>query len=566
MPSKCRSRSSRRSGVETTAAYGDTVGRATERLALPAGAARDAGGLSVELASTALVGLGEGARYVTDYPHDFAEVRASRALTLLLASDLGAAFRLSTIKADDYRTEAQAVLQGLYAFQCPDGGFRVRVDRPCIGRCPGYLTAYVLHVLHVADTLDVAVDRDAVARGLSFLQQELRQPPPEVQWWPVWGASHAFAVKVLSEHGRNPSADITRLVEAAERLPILSLSHLADALASTADRGTRYQDVTRRLMNAIRIDADRAHVEEVDDAVLRGLWNSNTRATAVVLDGIARRKDDPALVVPLVRWLLSVRTDGRWMTTHENAMALEALVAYYRTFESGTPQMTSAVTLGAATIGSAAFKGRSTASQHIAALDAGAAEARRIGRPSFADDCERGHRPRVLHRSGADIRARAAAGGEPRLPRRAAVRAVPAGGHVASDDDLQRGRPGARRRDRGASWRGSLRRPHRSAGRRFEPLDAQFQTTASDLARRAILTTTSNDPWAQWRRGLFDHVEKRDDRVIAFATRLGTGRHEFSYLVRATTAGSFGVAGARMEAMYAPEVTGRSAATTITIR
>jgi uncharacterized protein YfaS (alpha-2-macroglobulin family) len=61
-------------------------------------------------------------------------------------------------------------------------------------------------------------------------------------------------------------------------------------------------------------------------------------------------------------------------------------------------------------------------------------------------------------------------------------------------------------------------------------------------------------------------VEKHDDRVIAFATRLGTGRHEFSYLVRATTAGTFRAAGSRMEAMYAPELAGRSAASTIVIK
>ena len=44
-----------------------------------------------------------------------------------------------------------------------------------------------------------------------------------------------------------------------------------------------------------------------------------------------------------------------------------------------------------------------------------------------------------------------------------------------------------------------------------------------------------------------------------FATRLSEGRHEFSYLVRATTAGTFNVAGTWAEEMYAPEVNGRSA-------
>jgi uncharacterized protein YfaS (alpha-2-macroglobulin family) len=69
-----------------------------------------------------------------------------------------------------------------------------------------------------------------------------------------------------------------------------------------------------------------------------------------------------------------------------------------------------------------------------------------------------------------------------------------------------------------------------------------------------------------WRRGDFDHVEEHDDRVLAFATRLGSGRHEFSDLVRATTAGTFTVPGARVEAMYEPALEGRSQAAAVTVR
>ena len=152
----------------------------------------------------------------------------------------------------------------------------------------------------------------------------------------------------------------------AGRLPIFALSYLADALAASGDRGARYQDVVRRLSNALRVDADRAHVEEVDDASLVWLWNSNVRATAVVLGGIARRK------LTTRRWSLRSRAgssrrrqNGRWGTTQENAVALEALVNYYRTFEAETPQMTATVALAGATIGSARFAGRSTTAQQV---------------------------------------------------------------------------------------------------------------------------------------------------------------------------------------------------------
>ena len=61
---------------------------------MPAGVVPGFGGLHVELASTALVGLGEGARYLVEYPYGCAEQRSSRALALMLAADLGDAFTL----------------------------------------------------------------------------------------------------------------------------------------------------------------------------------------------------------------------------------------------------------------------------------------------------------------------------------------------------------------------------------------------------------------------------------------------------------------------------------------
>jgi uncharacterized protein YfaS (alpha-2-macroglobulin family) len=100
----------------------------------------------------------------------------------------------------------------------------------------------------------------------------------------------------------------------------------------------------------------------------------------------------------------------------------------------------------------------------------------------------------------------------------------------------------------------------------FEAVDGSLKTTATDLAAVSTTQSSAADRFAWWRRGGFDFVEKHDDRVMAFATRLGAGRHEFTYLVRATTAGTFGAAGAFGEAMYAPEVMGRGSATVVTVK
>ena len=66
--------------------------------------------------------------------------------------------------------------------------------------------------------------------------------------------------------------------------------------------------------------------------------------------------------------------------------------------------------------------------------------------------------------------------------------------------------------------------------------------------------------------GGFDHVERHDDRIQLFATRLAEGLHEFSYVVRATTAGTFRTAPAHVEEMYTPEIFGRTATTVVEVR
>jgi uncharacterized protein YfaS (alpha-2-macroglobulin family) len=99
----------------------------------------------------------------------------------------------------------------------------------------------------------------------------------------------------------------------------------------------------------------------------------------------------------------------------------------------------------------------------------------------------------------------------------------------------------------------------------FEPVETAFATTARDVAEQTdVQSSTDWRDW--WQRGGFDHVERHDDRVQIFATRLSEGDHEYSYLARATTSGTFSVAPARAEEMYAPEVFGRTASTVVEVK
>jgi uncharacterized protein YfaS (alpha-2-macroglobulin family) len=57
----------------------------------------------------------------------------------------------------------------------------------------------------------------------------------------------------------------------------------------------------------------------------------------------------------------------------------------------------------------------------------------------------------------------------------------------------------------------------------------------------------------------------RDDRVEAFTSYLAGGTYEYTYIARATTPGRFVVPPTKAEELYAPEVFGRSASTTVVV-
>ncbi|MET0553339.1 MAG: MG2 domain-containing protein [Vicinamibacteria bacterium] len=549
---------------EVVAAYGSTDGKAVEALDLPAGIDPARGGLRLELASTALVGLGEGARYLVTYPYGCAEQRASSAMALMLAADLGEAFRLPDIEPAKLKEVTTATLKELEAFQCEGGGFAYWKGS-CTSQSP-YLTSYVMHVLARGRKLGYPVPAKVTDGGYDYLQKSLATDRPTNEgWWPAFTAWQAFAAKVLSEGGRNADSHVTRLYGHRERMPVFGLAYLRDAMTARGEKGERPADLDRRLGNAMLPEGGTAHVEELSDPYLLWYWNSNVRSTAIALGALVRGNADPALEPRVVRWLMKVREKGRWGNTQENAWAMESLVDYYRARESDVPDFTAVVALGLDTLSRTPFQGRSSVAQIQEIPQADLAKKARPGertelsftREGAAGTLHYGARytyvptgpvPSALdqgfgvERTYAPAKNAQAPGtrfqaGELvkvtlrfRLPKERR--------YVAIEDPLPAG---------------------------FEPVESGFATTAqADAEATDEQGSTDWNDW--WERGGFDHVERHDDKVRLFATRLSEGEHEYSYLARATTAGTFQAGPTRAEEMYEPEVFGRTAGTVVEVR
>jgi uncharacterized protein YfaS (alpha-2-macroglobulin family) len=544
---------------ETVASYGEARPDAKETISMPAGVVPGFGGLHLELSSTAMVGLGEGARYLVEYPYGCAEQQASRAFALLLASDLGEAFALPGIDPKNLRDISQTALRNLEKFQCASGGFAYWPSA-CFSTSP-YLTAYLLHVFNHAAALKYDVDKEMLEKAYTYLQSELSQPPPQEDgWWPAYTAWQTFAVKVLVEGGRNQDSNINRLYQRLDRMPVFALSYLLDALVAKGETGARVDELHRRIANAILPEGGSAHVEELSDPYLLWFWNSNVRSTAIALRSLMRDSRTDTLVRPTVRWLLNARKNGRWGNTQENALAMEALVAYYKKYESEIPDFRAVVKLAGEEIARETFQGRSSGATvrdvPMTALAAKAAPgstrelsfAREgtgtlfyIARLRYAAD--------RLYQQGLDSGFRI----ERRYAPFVESGASPAASLSYKAGDLVR-----------VTLSLDLTKERRfvavtdplPAG--FEPVESWFATTAAALSTDQRQQEAQGSWWNWWQRGGFDHVERHDDQIRLFATRLAEGHHELSYIVRATTSGTFRTAPAHAEEMYEPEVFGRT--------
>jgi uncharacterized protein YfaS (alpha-2-macroglobulin family) len=356
---------------------------------------------------------------------------------------------------------------------------------------------------------------------------------------------------------------LTRLMKQLDHTPVFGIAYLADALAGKGEKGPRADELARRLKNAILPEGGSAHVEELSDPYLAWFWNSNVRSSAIVLRSLVQTGSGDPLVPGLVRWLMKVRKNGRWGNTQENAHAMEALVDYYRKYESETPDFKALVTLGAETLLEQPFQGRST---EVRGKDVPMAELLAKGEAGRRLDLGfRREGTGTLHYV-ARLKYAPDAAGLSALDQGFAVERSYA--PVAGGDAATRFKAGDLVR---VTLKLRLPKERRfvavvdpiPAG--FEPVESWFATTARELTAPAPEEAEGAGWLAWWERGGFDHVERHDDRVQLFGTRLAEGNHVFSYVVRATTAGSFVTAPAHAEEMYEPEVFGRSATAVIEV-
>jgi len=538
--------------TEAVALYEQTDDKTSQALVVPEKVWPDVGGLEVTTASTALVGLESNLDYLIRYPYGCCEQTMSRLMPMILAQDIVEAFGLAPAKGKTLRDSVRAGIDKIYKFQHGDGGFAVWYDSYWTS---DYLTTYVLYGLYKAKQKGYDVDQGVVDRAVSYLSGNLKwvmTPQRLNSPYSINGrlSVMAYSAYVLSLWGRKEIQALDQLYEKRTQITIFGQAMLLRALRNTGAT-EKQEEMERILMNNVKVAPTTWHFEEGADE--NGWWwyQSHARTTALVLSTMLEARGQFANSEKIVKWLMSERkVRGRWRSTQENVFVFEALDAYFNAYEKDVPDFTATVRVENREIIKEIFKGRdmNTRTRKFDLKEF------KPGRQLPVEVAKEG--PGRLYYGLRMIYA-------PLAP----VKARDEGFAVSKRITTFKGDTLVKEFEAGKTYRVTLKVSTTQerhyvvvddplpAG--FEVVNTTFATESQEQMREVGRTRdySGDDAWGRW-WGTFDHTEIYDDRVLLFADQLANGNHDYSYFVKAVTAGTFALPQTKAEEMYTPEVFG----------
>jgi alpha-2-macroglobulin len=539
--------------TERVAAYG-TVTDDTP-VAIPVKIPRDVlpgyGGVTIATSSSLLGGLEDAVHALVTYPYGCVEQTSSRLLPLIALGDLLKTYPLGI---DDPRAFVAAGVERLLAMQTREGGFAYW---PGGDEVHVYASAYATWVLHLAAKAGYPVPEDALARAIADLERRVAGTSfanVAVDWGYEAGVRLAIALHVLADAGRDVAGPAAELYARRQSLPLFGRAFLLMAMHRGSPRAPEVAALAGELRGNLRELPATAHTSEAPRWDLGGYFSSDGRSDAIVLMALLRAEPDHPVVVKLARGLLERRIGGAWRNTQENAYALVALTDYARAYESETPDFTARAWVGPHNVLDVAFSGREFATR-AATTDM----VRLVGlsQGTGATDplpvvLQRQGTGRLYYRLGAEWAPAAAD-----LPARAqgltVARALRTRAGPARDA-VTAGEPAAL--DITVTSDTRVRYVVVDV-----PLPAGLEAVSRTLGsgRRAAVLSGHRGWWVT-------HEEQRPGRVVVFADDLPPGTHVHTIDLRATTRGSYAFPPTHAEAMYMPEVYGRTIGGALEVR
>lgn len=585
---------------ESNAVYGETDTDASIALGNLSTMRKDYGGLEVRVSSSALVGLGMAVDRLDEYPYGCTEQLTSRMIPLLAMRELSK--QLNVHMPVDSDAAIESGLDAIIRRQNSDGGFGFWDKSPS----EPWLSAYaLLAIAGAAENKKRFVPKDILEQGRSYLNfslanatRRLAQLDTEKEKTAdddkadagltaaelaekkakedaakvIDYASAALIGDTLAVLGSpNPGA-LNVLYDARSKQRLFAQAALLHAMAKSEMSGKQIGTLFSEVESRLRVGPNGIDVDEDFDDRYSPMLESHARTLAMVLRAMLAANPRYVHAPRIARRLLSLRQpNGAWRTTQEDGWALLALADYRRLQEAAAPAVDVRTLLGGSEILASSFPRGNLREDKVTVstatlLDKGGGLSFEVaggGRLFYAAELK--YATSALPTRARDdglfvtkyvreVTPSAVTEALKSIPKRTAD-AVTAGDLVIVDLLFESAEP----RDRVV-----LDDPL-PAG--LEALDYDLDTTSKaqrDAAAKAP------DPKLSWLGTTFrtatSRREVRDDRVVTYFDKIEPGMYRVTYLARATSIGSFVVPPTRIEAMYSPEVHGRTAASTLVVR
>jgi hypothetical protein len=275
---------------------------------------------------------------------------------------------------------------------------------------------------------------------------------------------------------------------------------------------------------------------------------STTRATALVLEALTQARPASPLLPKAALWLMNERSGSHWSTTQETSYAILALADYIQVSGELAPNYDFELYLNADLLYSGSI-GTANALEPLPEIIVP------------LDDLADGANHVRIVKNGAGMLYYA-------LTLRVShlsdgfVAVQPAGSGLSVTRTYQLADGGARTLD--SFQVGDLVEVHLSVEASDDAwyviIDDPLPAGLEALNERLNITShAAGGDLPTWSEYGYNRKDVHDERVTLFVTFLSSGRHEYDYLARATTAGEFSALPTEVYLMYEPETWARSA-------
>ena len=546
--------------TETVVASGETQAQFLQKIKVDETTRKDMGGLDLQLSSTALTNIGEGAKYLVQYPYGCLEQTSSRLLALLQLKFLSEKYGFSLEAVKPVEKVIELNIRKILLLVNRDGGYKFW---PSERQSSCYLSPYVAYLFKRSEQLGYDIPDDAIKKLSRYLDGILRNP-----CFPLssWKSLAEYRINVLLGIFHLGRLDETYFEEYFNRRSELSYGaqiQLAYLLSQSRNWMKEARQMLQEIKNGMFITAQTAHFESPRDLPPSWMFMySPVITTAEAIKLFLTLEPQSEYIAKFARYLLNARRNGRWRNTYENARAIDGLVEISLQKEATPPDYTAQIFLAGKEVFEQMFKGYQYEPREkmipMAELPPGLNEitVSKEGKGTLYYTLSYTYRlkgPQPARREGFSIKRtvknqeqdKEIVSYQDDPQREVEISAgdilevilefnVPQTGyHLVIDDPIPAG---------------------------LEAIDASLKTTSTRYdAPSQRRRSRGRDDARGYSRAPVNHTELRDERVALFANMVRPGIYTYSYMLRATSAGRYLWPAAKISLMYEPEQFGTCA-------